>query len=540
MRLPSMKYSDGIRKSTQVRFGGLNMTEGAGDGELRSMKNLTSDHYPLLASRKPRWMYSSEIKGQMFVYGRLFYVHDGEFYDNGRATGIQLLDYGNRFVGIGKKIVIMPAAVYYDTESRTYGNMELSITENAEFRSQSYDGIEGIANCMVVRVDPFDFKAGDAVTISGCVQYPENNKTAVIRDVVKDPDGVYVYFDDDCFVLAEEGRTNEKVTISRGIPRLLYMCQCNNRVWGCDENTIYASKLGDIFNWNVFDGTEDDAWQWTHNTPGAFTGCICYNDHPIFFKENEMYIIYGSVPSEFQTVKETTIGVSQGGADSLAIASDTLFYLSTVGIMAYRGGAPQCISGVFGDAMISYCTAACSDGKKYYSSLAFEERRELDGLYVYDTGTGMWHREDDRGVDYLACQERRVFMTSYDAMRACITGESPFTLDWDLEQEEDMPWEAEFTDFTDNNPNKKGVSKLQIRLELAEGATFKAEIMYNSDGSWHTVKQLVGEGKKRSYYLPITPRRADHYRLRLSGTGECKVHSLSREYYVGSEYKSRA
>ena len=46
------------------------------------------------------------------------------------------------------------------------------------------------------------------------------------------------------------------------------------------------------------------------------------------------------------------------------------------------------------------------------------------------------------------------------------------------------------------------------------------------------------EGEKRSYYLPIIPRRGDHYRMKIVGKGGCRIYSLVREYYSGSELKS--
>ena len=102
-----------------------------------------------------------------------------------------------------------------------------------------------------------------------------------------------------------------------------------------------------------------------------------------------------------------------------------------------------------------------------------------------------------------------------------------------------MEWFAEFADFTEEDPNKKGVSKIQIRLELEEGATVQVFLMFDSDGEWHQVNGALGEGVKRSYYLPIVPRRSDHYRLKLVGTGGCRIFSLVREYYTGSELRSK-
>ena len=105
--------------------------------------------------------------------------------------------------------------------------------------------------------------------------------------------------------------------------------------------------------------------------------------------------------------------------------------------------------------------------------------------------------------------------------------------------EGDVAWMAEFGDFTDDDPNKKGVSKLQMRLELDEGAEVEVYLQFDSDGTWMKVNGALGEVSKRSYYLPIIPRRGDHYRLKLVGTGGCRVYSLVREYYSGSELKSR-
>jgi hypothetical protein len=78
------------------------------------------------------------------------------------------------------------------------------------------------------------------------------------------------------------------------------------------------------------------------------------------------------------------------------------------------------------------------------------------------------------------------------------------------------------------------VSKLQLRLELDTGAGVTVQIQYDSSGTWETVSTVTAAGK-RSVYLPILPRRCDHYRLKLSGTGGCRIYSLAKEYAVGSE-----
>ena len=79
----------------------------------------------------------------------------------------------------------------------------------------------------------------------------------------------------------------------------------------------------------------------------------------------------------------------------------------------------------------------------------------------------------------------------------------------------------------------------QLRVELEYGAELTVKTQFDSDGVWRTVKSLVGTDPKRSYYLPIVPRRCDHYRVKLEGSGECRIYSMTREYYAGSELKSK-
>ena len=98
---------------------------------------------------------------------------------------------------------------------------------------------------------------------------------------------------------------------------------------------------------------------------------------------------------------------------------------------------------------------------------------------------------------------------------------------------------TEFTDFTENEPDKKGVGKLQLRIELDDGASLNVMIQFDSDGEWRKIRTLTGSEGKRSHVLPIVPRRCDHYRVKLEGTGGCRIYTMTREFYSGSELKSK-
>lgn len=535
MRLPSMKYEDRITKQIQVRFGGLNHTVGAGDGEIFDMKNLTGDHYPVLATRRKRWNYRKlETPGGIFGWNGLCWVDGTGFYYHGEKKGN--VEQGQKtFCSIGATIIIMPDKCCYNTQTDQFQRMESEWKgEVLAFGNGTLYGEKAEANtvfCPGVTWDSF-FKIGDAVTISGCTKHPENNKTAIIRQI----NGDKLCFYEHIFKMDEAKDTYEEtgqMVVARTVPDLKFICENENRLWGCDDTTIYASKLGDPFNWNVFDGLESDSYAITPGSTGRFTGCISYRGFAIFFKENRIYKIYGSVPSSFKAVESASIGLAEENDRSLAVAGEVLFYMSRNGIMAYTGGIPQSVSEPFGLERFSNA-AAGSDGMKYYVSMKGENGSWW--LYVYDTQKGMWHKEDETNVTHFALDGGNLYAMTKEG-DILIIGNDRNPKEGAVE-ETTVPWMVEFADFTEESPNKKSIGKLQIRLELEEGAAMDMFIQYDSDGIWNRVRTLLSDGVRRSYYLPVIPRRCDHYRLKFEGTGGCRIYSMTREYAVGSELKS--
>lgn len=538
MKLPNLIYADGIRKSQQVKFGGLNHNLGAGDGELWDMRNLTGDLYPLLAVRAPRRRYRTleGVPGGLFAWDGLAWVDGTGFFFGGERKGT-VTEGRKQFAALGAYIVIWPDKAWYNTLTGEFGSLEAAWSGGSlTFTNGRLYEEDADANCIqAAGVNWADyFRAGDAVTIDGCTKHRSNNKTPIIREI----DGDKLYFYEYSFTLDGDGgdepyEETGTLSIRRTVPDLLFLCENENRLWGCDKTTIYASKLGDIFNWNVFDGLDTDSYSVDTGSAGSFTACVSYLGYPVFFKEEHIYKVYGDKPSSYQVMGSATLGVEEGSAGSLAIAGETLFYLSRAGVMAYAGGMPQPVGAAFGLERYRYAVGG-SDGLKYYVSMQREDGTWT--LCTYDTQYGLWYTEDETCATHFAVSGGNLYFLN-DRGEIWITGnirEAPE----EAEEEEPVSWWAEFGDFTEDDPNKKGVSKIQIRLELDEGATAEVYLQFDTDGQWQRVNGALGEGVKRSYYLPIIPRRGDHYRLKLAGTGGCRVYSLVREYYSGSELKS--
>ncbi len=533
--LPSMVHADGIQKYRQTTFAGYEHTLGADNGALWDMENLTGELYPLLSPRRPRWVAGRLGRPNgLYAHDGLYWVDGDGFFARGERVGT-VTDCRKRFASLGAYVIILPDRAYYNRLTGEFGTLEAQWSGAADFRDGSFAQEEAKANTIYAAGADWAsrFRAGDAVTISGCAAHPENNKTAVIREI----DGDELRFYENAFVIGEEGDSERAVDIKRCVPELDFICENENRLWGCKGNTIYACKLGDVFNWNVFDGLATDSYAVDVGSVGDFTGCCAYLGYPVFFKEEHIYKVYGSRPSNFQVMGSASLGVETGSAGSVAIAGETLFYLARTGVCGYTGGIPQSVAAPFGAQRFRDAVGG-SDGTRYFVSMA-----DQDGgwhLFVYDTRRGLWHREDSREVVGFAWDGALHFLDGEGTL--WIDGTAR-TIPEGCAREGPVAWSAEWADFYEYSgassssaaiPQEKGIGKLLLRLELDEEAQVDILIQFDSDGQWRTVHSLDAH-TKRSWYLPIVPRRCDHFRLRLSGRGGCRVYSLTREVYTGSE-----
>lgn len=532
MSLPSMVNASGIRQWVQVQFGGYNHNLAAGDGEIWDMTNLTSDYAPLLAPRPPRYIYQQlTTPNGLYANDGLYWVDGTSFYAGGAVKGT-VSDSRKQFAGLGAYIIIMPDKAYYNKLTGEFGSLEASWSGAATIGDGTYAGEAAEANTITAAgADWADkFNVGDAVSISGATAHSGNNTTIIIREI----DGDKLVFYPNSFTVGEGGDSEAALTISREVPDMDFITANENRLWGCKGDEIYASKLGDPFNWNVFDGISTDSYAVTVGSAGDFTACCSYLGYPVFFKEDQIYKVYGDRPSNYQVMGSASLGVEAGSHMSLAIAGEILFYLSRAGIMAYSGGIPQSVGSAFGTDRYRNAVGG-SDGLKYYVSM--EDAAGEFRLFVYDTERGMWHREDDTEAVGWAWDGELYCLNS--AGQLWINGNAR-SVPEGCTREAAVQSEVIFADFTDGSPNKKGTGKFQLRAELDEGATLDLYAEFDSDGVWRPmVDGHITAEVKRSYTLAVVPRRSDHYRIKITGLGGWRIYSLTREEYIGSGLKSR-
>lgn len=568
VRLP---YSSGIRRTTQVQFSGYQHTAGCSEGQIWDETNISGRNAPHLRPVRKRMNFADSCDNALFCHDAMGWVNGTELWYDGHLVGY-VEDRKKDIAIMGNRIIIWPDKVVLNASYKrlgVYGTLEAleaAVTDPKEFdaygvgtslpyeifvwngsewvsngkeleslearasfsgvtfKSGTYKDMPADANTMEFSVDvtKLGFKVGDAVAIRGCEKHQENNKTAIIREI----DGKQMRFYEYAFVLDGEDKVTEyqetgTITISREVPEMDMICALDNRLWGAKDDRIYASKLGDPANFNVFDGLTTDSWFQDTGTAGEFTGCIPYLGVPMFFKEGHIFKVYGKNAENFQPSKSATMGVKRGAGKSLAIAGEVLYYLSDNGLTAYTGGVPQSVAAPFGD--VQYTSAVTgSDGRRLYMSM--ERAGGEKELFCLDTDTGILHKEDNMDAAGFCCFGGVLF--------ALLAGGNAVAVNVDIGEALDSM--VEFGDFYEQTMNRKETTRLQLRAMLDQGAELKILVKYDSEAQWRTVKTMTAT-KKTSVYLPVRIRRCDHYRIRLEGKGYWELLSMAREFRVGSE-----
>ena len=513
---PDLRRSDGITRTLQERFAGLDLRAGAAEGLLSGASNLSCEAYPLLRPRKRRRILKTVSSPQgMTAAGGLVYAASGILY--AADTVLCAVSAGEKtMLEMGKRVLVFPDKLCYDRESGTVSSLESHWSgTGAVFTDGTLYGEEAEGNTLRVSGVSWStyFKVGDAVTVSGCTE-SANNKTAVIREI----DGDELHFSENCFAAASESGT---VHIDRSLPDMDVFCVLDNRLFGAKGDTVYASALGDPTNFNRFDGTGTDSYAVSTGTPGSFTAAAAFLGCPVFFKEDAVFKLYGDRPENYQLLRSAVPGVRSDSPRSVAVIGETCFYLGKSGVYSYRGGVPRRISAALGDTVL-HAGVAGSDDRRYYLN-APDAAGTVHSL-VYDTENGLWQQEDSARV---LC-----YAPGGDGLCALLSSGTLFCMGGSGGTEEAaLFWRADFTPEGSCTRHRR-LLRLILHIELAVGSS--AELLADFDGGNYVSLATLSAGK-HIRTIPLPPQRAAHIALRLQGTGDMTLRGIERQYAEGSE-----
>lgn len=519
VRLPQLSEALSSSRQNIINFLGINYGAEITDGELEDCLNLSTDEFPYMTQRKKRLQEETYTGAtSLFAKDGLVVIDGTKVLHNGEEVGTVTAGR-KQMTAVGKYIIIFPDKKYYDVEEKVFGDMEASYTSGAgqlTFASTSDNSDDGMKYATITTTgSAFNFRAGDAVEISGCTVNPENNKTIIVRAV----DDKVLKFYENSFTA---GKEIGEVTIKRPVPDLEFICENNYRLWGCEGNTIYGSKYSDPLNFQVFDGLTSDSYYIDVSTDGAFTGCIPFSNYICFFKEDVLHKLYGTKPSNYQVLTSNVFGVQAGCERTMQIINETLFYLGRNGVYAFTGGVPDLISANFGTRRFTDGCAG-TDGDKYYISMRSGDEA---GIYVYDVFRAMWLKEDNIKAVAFADTEGRLHFIADDGTMYMVGVE-------DDESDEVIEWSATFCPFNETINERKGYSKMTLRLDVEKGSWLMIEVKTDG-GKWKKAYTTHSSGAG-TILVPIHPNRCDSFKVRITGKGYCKVKSFVRDFYIGSE-----
>ena len=510
MNLPALKNTGNPSRVETVAMRGINYSDQIQDGDLRDTLNLSARRYPYITTRRARAKQEgySGATG-LTAWGKLVVVQGTDLLYDGEVVG-QVSAGEKQFAVVNTKMVIWPDKVYLDMNSREVKSLGATLTGSKATFTTSTMKVSGWTDLTTL------FKAGDAITISGCTTKTENNKDIVIRDVTADT----ITVTDNTFAEATEAST--AITLERKIPDMDFICESENRLWGCcsDTQTIYASSLGDPTNFYVYEGLSTDAYALAVGTEGEFTGCCKLTSSVLFWKETKLHKLLGSYPAEYSLYTYDIEGLQKGCHKSLQVINEVLFYMGLHGVYAYSGGTPSLISANFGDHEFTGAVAG-NDGDSYFLSVQDGVERHL---LVYETRSSIWVREDaTHVVDFARVGKDLYFLTKGGEV-------------WLADGKEDAPgieWLAQFTPFYETIQGRKSYSKMLLRLELPKGSYLQADVRCDG-GKWVSCGKVVGK-EYDVVPLKIAVNRCDKFEIRLKGKGPCTILSMLREFRVRSD-----
>lgn len=639
MQLPEIQNTNDNLQVTG-EFLGVNLGCRIADGEFSDMSNMTNDYYPALGNRKKRAVLGQLTKPQGILGGKYFtYVNDDKLYrDEVFVCNLDSLGIERQLVSMGAYIIVFPDGIMYNTYDGTTDRIDCCKTSSAnptfnlcKLDGTNYDStntvtsntaptdktkywIDTSAEPVVIKMYSTNtsewvsipttyvkisaegigqgFSSYDAATISGVDSTAPvyNNWNINGSNIIYDAGKDFIVVAG----LIDKVFTNSKpITIERKAPAMDFVCELNNRLYGCSsqKHEVYACKLGDPKNWSFYGGLDSDSYAATVGTQSDFTGAISYNGAVYFFKDDGYHRIYGTKPSNFEVVWKPCRGVQGGSEKSLVIFNDYLVWKSREGIILFDGST-NLVSDKLGPEPL-YDAVAGSYRNKLYVSMRDNDYKYRN--YVYDLVKKTWCIEDgyryqyigyanggmyaidDKNIVYVINAEK-VYKKLFPIKKYLADGvtENPEAIfpisvtkkrrtdssgEYVLDKDGNYIWDDVTTPATNgiypsyiisgtvedrfewyfvsgdlglDNPYQKYIKRLDLRVALGADAYMKVEAMYDDSDVWEECIRYYCT-KKRTHTIAIPVVRCDHLKLRFSGQGDIKLYSIAKVIESGSD-----
>lgn len=554
-----------------TRFTGLDHRLKVRETGFYDMRNMSGEKLPVMTTRKKRTYLRTLLEPNgLFAHDKLCWVDGTDFYYDGEKVGA-VTDSEKQIVRMGAYVLIWPDAVYYNTHTREFGKLgarivteetvkcylckadgneyTYTISKDAPEKPESgqywldtseekhvlrvYSSTQAMWNSVPTVYTKIEalgigkqFEKFDGVQISGMTLEALNGSFYIVD---KGDNWIMVIA-----LIDQLHEQTERVTVERLIPQMDYVCELDNRIWGCsnEKHEIYASALGDAKNWNQFIGQASDSYAVTVGSGGDFTGCCAHLGNVFFFKEDCIHRIMGYKPANYQLDTTNSRGVQKGSGKSLCTVNETLLYKSRNDVCRFGNTLPSGISDSLGDDLYTHAVGGALN-RRYY--LCMRDAEGAPRIFVYDTEAGTWVAEDEKDVLWFASLNGELYMLLSNGELWSVGGSGIAEYGSDNSyEEEEIEWMLDTGDMGVDEPYNQFISGIQMHCGCELGTQIVVEVRCDAEKTWRQAYR-TNPATKRSITIPYVPQRCRTIRLRLRGKGVFQLYQIVKKIEQGSD-----
>ncbi len=591
MKLPIIKKNNRYKKSI-ISFGGINRTSSFVDGEMEDGVAISHRLFPAITQRqKSTLVFACNSPSTALFADKECIAADGELYYDRKK--VATLSAGEKMLAVlGKKILVFPDKLYYDTRTGEVGDLRgLAASQGAQvtftgstltvpdiYVKEERTIVEEVfpKDMDIVTYESATVKSGQVVFGSASLKDPSQLTDGTIYNE-KCANGEYCIVQSSVYSEEEENYTvtSEKVTITNVMKDIFKELREGDvvEIDGCSDITannksatiVSKTDTSLTFAEGTFtEGTENGYVTVQRKIPD-FTCILSYENRLWGCESNIIYAsALGDATSFFRyrnlsTDSYTIESNSAGDFTACTVyGNGCLFFKENV---CYR---------LFGSRPSNFQLSQCFEGgilQRDNKSIATIGGRLIykgnGGIYAYSGGTPQ--RISDKLGDIVlenavaGSDGKHYFLTADtesgreefvwdsekylwsksgmgDTVSYLYFGENLYRLKnngiekAEKECDETASWSITFRPFDEGYYKTKNYSRIHISAELFSDAYIQTEIRKDG-GLWETINISYGDEKKY-VNIPCVIKGCHEVQLRLSGKGKSIINSVVREFSV--------
>jgi hypothetical protein len=272
------------------------------------------------------------------------------------------------------------------------------------------------------------------------------------------------------------------------------------------------------------------------NAKGDITAITTFDGYITLWTEQSMHVLYGTGPSSFE-LREVKGGVGCISDRSVVVSNGILYWVSHDGLYSYGGGMPTCVSRkadeYFKNINTTYKTSISSGrtNSKMYVTMPYGASATSNNLVLaYDVERDKWYPETGSFIDFAT-----VGNTLYGIIDS--TG-----VTYDMASGTDdngtaITWSWISGPLQKNKvKERKTLTDMWLTVDLPVGSTLTVSTSESVDGNDFTTASTVTANASEQVARIKVPynkvQGSPFFRIKLDGTGPCKVYNLEQHYRV--------